>query len=1104
MWGCKDNFVPGSLRKVKSRVQGITGDCSESHLIGDVHLSFPSKKGPITSLLKDVIYNPKLVYNLLSVSRLTRDGITVIFPRYEQPCQFILPNSSTPVAVAPCIGGLYRIKHINYITDFANLAVPSNYNLLTNLEKPPQLLSKLNTPLPVNITTQAELDALHRRFCHYSKTYLSKFVNIDPKLKLSPCVACIRGRAVKEKLGMKMPVPKCCFDHVTSDLCGPFPVRSMSHNHYFAVVIDTRSRFCWVFFLNRKSDFADKFMKWHARICTKYDVVVKWFHTDGGGEFVNADMKQFCEKNGMNFTASSAHNSDQNSIAERKIRALQEIARAMMIEADAPRYLWEEAVRYAVFVTNRMPHKALDMKTPMQVLYNACNVDADDFELLKMCRTWGCTFYEYIYEGDRRKGDDRTVPRMFVGIDEFKKGFRIYDLTTRTISVRTRGFFLEDSFPCKKRSVVRDDVECDTLFSLFPLYCDCKVENHVQPTSNVDLVGNVSPVTHAHANNDDMKHTNFDDEKKSDFEIASETKSNQVNDVVAVNDIDVDAGPANMLRRSQRGWNPTKLGLESLANFAHVAMLACSSALDIAVPDSHREVLVSPQKLKWLDAERTELNALEENETWEEVARTNDMHVIGCRWTYDLKLKPDMTIDRYKARLVARGDQQKHGVDYTETFASVARIASFRLILVLAVFYGLTLHYLDVGNAFVNAKLKERIFINYPPGYKRKEGFVLRLRKALYGLKQAGREWAELLRATLCKMNFKPTLSDPCVYYHPDPVCYVCTWVDDIPIATADDNFRSYFISELTAVFKIKFDPLVQYLGQVITTTSDSIYVSQEKYVYAVLNRYGMEDCKPSTTPGTQNDKHLYQQPPYSDVEAARVPYRSLVGALLWLALCTRPDILFQVIFLSKFNTCFGPAHWQALKKVLRYVKGTAAYRLVFRPIKEWKLVAYVDSDWATDEKTRRSVTGFVILLAGCVVAYRSRSQRNRAMSSVEAEFLALSELAKELQWWYSMLSELGVAITDPAIVWCDNTGAISLFKNKGHHERTKHVDLWYKFVRDEMGDLVKVQHIRTDENISDVLTKTVKPQVLRALVPQLLDTNSEPTLSAFRKDSSK
>lgn len=250
--------------------------------------------------------------------------------------------------------------------------------------------------------------------------------------------------------------------------------------------------------------------------------------------------------------------------------------------------------------------------------------------------------------------------------------------------------------------------------------------------------------------------------------------------------------------------------------------------------------------------------------------------------------------------------------------------------------------------------------------------------------------------------------------------------------------------------------------------------MSQEKYVQDILRRFKMEDCKPVETPMNPAVKLSKNMCPTTEEEKkymSQVPYRNLIGSLMYLATSTRPDIAHAISALSQFNENPGEEHWKAAKRVLRYLKKTEKLKIVFTK-KGDNLMGYSDADWGANIDDRKSYTGYLFMFAGGVINWSSRKQKTVAMSSAEAEYMALSEAAKETIYLRRFLSEI-IGELGTTVIFCDNQSAGLMAKNPVFHERTKHIDIKYHFLRDsvESGNL-KIEYLPSEQMPADVLTK--------------------------------
>jgi len=225
-------------------------------------------------------------------------------------------------------------------------------------------------------------------------------------------------------------------------------------------------------------------------------------------------------------------------------------------------------------------------------------------------------------------------------------------------------------------------------------------------------------------------------------------------------------------------------------------------------------------------------------------------------------------------------------------------------------------------------------------------------------------------------------------------IVLIAVYVDDVLIASKDVKSMQKVSDHISQHFDIRdLGKVQQCLGIDFRRDGNVIELSQSGYVDEMLNRFGMENCNPVSSPLDQNPK-LNREVEESSKNEADLPYRELLGCLTYLATYTRPDISYAVSYLGQFNNCFGEPHWKAVKRILKYLKGTKDVGLVYRPDSK-PLVGYVDSDWGNCHLDRRSHSGFIFLLSGCAVTWDSKKQKTVALSSCEAEYMALTKGAK-------------------------------------------------------------------------------------------------------------
>ena len=469
--------------------------------------------------------------------------------------------------------------------------------------------------------------------------------------------------------------------------------------------------------------------------------------------------------------------------------------------------------------------------------------------------------------------------------------------------------------------------------------------------------------------------------------------------------------------------------------------------------------------------------------TYSLVLRPAGVNVVGCKWVDKEKLLPDGSI-KLKSRLVAQGFTQRPGVDFYETHSPTVRLDSLRGLLALAAHYDWEVHHMDVKAAYLNGKLNETIYMRQPKGFEvpGKEDMVCLLHKGLYGLKQAGRAWHQTIDPALKRIGLTPLASDHCVYLHRSKhgLLILALYVDDLFIFTDSLISLSDYKQQPRRLFDMEdLGEARLILGMKMTRDrrNKKITLSQTDYVTGLLDKLGATELNPTATPMETGLRLTRSSDDYQPLAQHVTQYQSIVGALMYAACATRPDIAYSISALSQYSARPNVTHFNALKRVLRYLRGSTNLSLTFTGTSDLapELVAYTDSDWASNQDDRRSVTGYVFVLSGGAISWASRRQKTVALSTVEAEYMDTAEAVKEAIWWRRFLGELGQPPHSPTKVYSDNAGSISLAHNPEHHARTKHIDVKYHFTREHLQlGTISLQRVPTNENTADVFTKAL------------------------------
>ncbi|XP_042753565.1 uncharacterized mitochondrial protein AtMg00810 isoform X1 [Lactuca sativa] len=359
-----------------------------------------------------------------------------------------------------------------------------------------------------------------------------------------------------------------------------------------------------------------------------------------------------------------------------------------------------------------------------------------------------------------------------------------------------------------------------------------------------------------------------------------------------------------------------------------------------------------------------------------------------------------------------------------------------------------------------------------PPGFSDSQfpNHVCKLSKVLYGLKQAPRAWFQRLSTFLLSYGFSCSRADTSLFVFTNVSCimYLLVYVDDLILTGNDETAIANFISRLNHEFSIK--DLGYFLGLEVTYLDNGLFLTQSKYASDILTRADLYDSKPASTPLPPHASFKTDGTPFKDPTL----YRSLVEALQYLTI-TRPDLSYAVNQVSQFLQAQTVDHFQSVKRILRYVKGTISFGLTYsRPHKN-SILGYSDADWTRCLDTRRSTYGYSIYLGGNLVSWSAKKQPTVSRSSCESEYKAMTTTATEIVWITHLLRELHALPPDRPTILCDNKSALFMTQNPVSHKHAKHIDLDYHFIRElvSSGKLF-TKFVPTNLQVADIFTKSL------------------------------
>lgn len=519
---------------------------------------------------------------------------------------------------------------------------------------------------------------------------------------------------------------------------------------------------------------------------------------------------------------------------------------------------------------------------------------------------------------------------------------------------------------------------------------------------------------------------------------------------------------------------------------------------DESEPRSFTEAMQRRDKSRWQQAMQEELNSLKKNKVWELVPRPK-CNVVTNKWVLKIKRDSNGNVDRYKARLVARGFSQVEGLDYNETYAPVASMVSIRMLFAFAASCSLEIAQFDVKTAFLYGDLDETVYMEQPEGFVTDKTKVWLLRRSLYGLKQSPRQWNLKFSRFLQSLNLEMSSNDNCIFYRMSPLLIIAIYVDDGIIFAREQASIDETLEYLKRDFEVHDMNSSTFLGfQFHRGTRGEISLHQTNYIKSILKRFNMSNCKPVETPTTLTKPSL-EQIERSMIPASDVPYREAIGSLMYAAVTTRIDIAHAVNVTSRKVENPSQEDWMMVKRIFRYLKGKEHYSLVYKANAKRELAAYCDADFAGDSKTHRSTTGSVYLYGDSPIHWRSKRQALITLSSTEAEIVSLCSTVKEVIWMRKLAIELDLIPEQPTVVFCDNQSAICVATKEQGSQRTRHMSVQANYPKEqvEKGE-IEIKHVKSEYQLADALTKPMTTQKFLSSMSILMSRMARVLFSIF------
>jgi hypothetical protein len=1074
-------------------VKGVGGSSIPAFGVGDIKVRVARGASVI---LRNTLYVPNATVRLISVSTLTADSNAVA--HFDSSSCWIT-DKSTGAFIAR--GPLLPAKKLYALT-----------------------LHSATADHALTIHGSPSLETWHRRLGHANYQSLWDMAkkgtltgaSVSSISRPPKCDACILGKQTKT------PVPKKReegdghkatrkLEKVWVDLSGAHAVRSRTGNEYVMDIVDDYTSFPWSIPLKNKDDAFPELKAWELAREAETGLKVGTYITDNG-ELKSHQMNAWLKSRGTQQRFTAPHTSAHIGRVERMHRTLMAKARTMRIYAKLPTYLWDEFYLTSVHLHAKTTTRSLRGITPWELWHGR----KPDYSYM---REIGCRAFVLIPKKDNPKIFERSIECVLVGYEHKSKAYRCYNRTTHKIHSSYHVRFIEshEGHTPSGPDTLSDTPETDVVHPMdhipIPSTDDEEDEDDPIPPSAHPDMPTLPPVTPPPRRSSRVtipteRNPNggptttrtkeaVQEAREGEARVKELRRERKAAKLAAGTSTDHSVDPTadnNVINDLRRAFEDLDLGDQAHELLAMISEMSDIDPESLQFEDEPRtwdEAKSSADADRWATGYRDELQSLKDMGVYKLIPRSEvppGKRIRKGKPVFHIKRDEDGKAVRWKVRLVFKGFEQIYGKDYTKTTSPTARMESWRILLHIAASLDWDAQQIDVKTAFLYGLLPddEVQYMQQPIGFEEsgKEDWVWQLQRGLYGMKQSGRIWNQTLNAQMIDWGFTRLTCESCIYYRKTDTGIIISavHVDDYLSIADSKGENERFKDQMRKVWTISELGTARFIMGIAISwdkTARTVALSQTALIDKIIEQFRQKDAHPVSAPFEPGCKLRRTNPqsitPEERSQLVKLPYRSLVGCLLYLAISTRPDISYAVQQLSQFLDSYSFEHWGAAIRLVRYLKGTRELKLYLGGDSPILLRACSDSDWANCLDTRRSVGGYVCSLGSGAISWAARKQKVVAASSCEAEYIAAFETAKECIWLRTLLEAIDHRQTNHTIISCDNTATKTLSEDPLLHSRVKHVDIKYHFLRERVqsGDL-RLTYINTRENAADMFTKAL------------------------------
>jgi hypothetical protein len=903
-----------------------------------------------------------------------------------------------------------------------------------------------------------KLQLLHERMGHYNEEYLKNLVRSGnvigagvtydeiKTLHLEPCDACMRAKMKRLPSRVSINPPTYGpFEKVGSDLVGPISVQSLQGNRYFVLYVDYKTCYITVYFVRHKNDLIDTLDMLYRDHVQRSGRTMKVLQSDSESVFKDKLVAAWCTERGIVQHLSPAQHHQQNGKVERNVQTVDNMARTFMLWANAPAYLWEFAVSYAVETINCMPLRSLGFQSPHELIFGI-KPDISSFI------PFGTTGYVLKYEEEKKRAhkfDSVAEECMFLGHPTRSKNSFIVRLKDKRVQIRRDVVFItQEAWTAARENASKQPVE--------GAHGDTATDSVEDEVIFQRATGKMS---------------DSDSEEDTPIKEKKVRKTSTANKQITL-----------PIRRSEReSKKPSHF--QDYVNTMLKTDTQHNQENTIPTPSTVKQALSekNPYRLQWKEAIDKEMSEMFGRRSLVEVTmdevRSNNRVPFKSKFVFKVKKEPDGST-KFKARLVGCGYSQIKGIDYNQTYAPTPGFHLVTLLLHVAATYDWHVRANDIGNAYLEAQADTLLYMNLPKDYTGGVEVPVRLDGNINGTKQGALLWAMVIDNVLLQFGFKRSKIEPCLYVmiEKEITILVLVYVDDIlivgnslgKIKTLQQHFENNF-KKVTSQQEVK-----KFLGINIEKIEENgkkhLFIHQKDYIEEKTAAHRSTKTKKTPLPLSLDEAKNSKGPVIK-------PIHDLVGQARFMADRCRLDIAFAASFLARFSIGATEEVIDCLNRSFQYLNETKEAGIKLGSKKGCvNLSVYTDAGFAKefDSKAQLCFCFLLCITAGCVL-FKSWKDKAVSISTTQAEIHALVEAVKSIIWYRELLKEIGFPQNEPTLVHQDNINVVNLADLSAKDNHTKYLINKINFIREAIDEsYITLVHVETENNLADLGTKSL------------------------------